>query len=105
MKKVKLVDTASPIYKSIDFNYIFTKVLSEEVNQELSSRYGNQVRIEMERSGQFFVVLDRKDSSSPTKKDLEREVMDVVAEKYGDSYTKAKTRLAFIEGVNLRDIE
>lgn len=105
MKKFKLTDTAAPVYESVDFNYILTKVLSEEVNIELSLRYGNEIRVDMEKSGEFYVVIDRTKERKPNKKDLEREVMDIIAQKYGESYMKAKARLAAVEGVNLREIE
>ena len=99
-KKVKLVDSAAPVYKSTDFDYILTRTLSEAVNSQLNKNYGDEVTVEFIKPGAFYVNIENS-TSNKNMPELEQEVYEIVLSSYGDSYTRAKQRLATLEGVEV----
>jgi hypothetical protein len=104
MKKIKIVDKAEPVFNSIDFDNILTHTLSEEVNKELSKTYGDRIHIEVTKPGAFYIDIDQKGSRIKMEK-LEQEVYQLLLSIYGDAYQKAKSKLAILEGVGVRNVE
>lgn len=100
MTKVKLTDKASDVFSSNHFDYTFTKVLMDAVNDKLKEEHGDNVKVEFERPGMFFVIVE----GSTGMKTLEREVMGMITGMYGEVYQKTKEQLAFLEGVNIREV-
>ena len=99
-RNVKLVDTAASLYKSTDFDYILTRTLSEDVNSQLNKNYGEDVSVEFLKPGAFYVNIENSthDKNMP---ELEQEVYEIVLNRYGEAYKRAKQYLATLEGVEV----
>lgn len=99
-RNVKLVDTAAAVYKSVDFDYILTKTLSEDVNSQLNKSYGEDVSVEFIKPGAFYVNIENS-THNKNMPELEQEVYEIVLSSYGESYKKARQELATLEGVEV----
>jgi hypothetical protein len=100
MTKVKLTDKAANVFVSTNFDATFTHVLMDSVNDKLIEEYGDRVRVEFERPGIFSIIVE----GSKGMKTLENKVMGMVTEMYSEVYQKTKEQLAFLEGVNIKEV-